>query len=78
MILRFWLLAPLETTKTLSLARRRFSYFSGLGCRCFSLAEALRAGAFEGIAGMPVSAPAAAAAVVAHSDITKFSSPLNA
>jgi hypothetical protein len=78
MILRFWLLAPLETKKALSLARRRFCYFSGLGCRCFRLPRRFSAGAFDGIAGMPVSAPAAAAAVVIHSDITKFSSPLNA
>jgi hypothetical protein len=44
----------------------------------FRLPRRFSAGAFDGIAGMPVSAPAAAAAVVIHSDITKFSSPLNA
>jgi hypothetical protein len=37
MILRFWRLAPPETTKALSLARRRFCYFSGSGCWCFRL-----------------------------------------
>jgi hypothetical protein len=78
MILRFWLLAPPETTKAPSLARRRFCHFSGSGCWCFRLPRRFSAGAFDGIAGMPVSTPAAAAAVVAHSDITKFSSPLNA
>jgi hypothetical protein len=65
MILRFWRLAPPETTKALSLARRRFCYFSGSGCWRFS--RRFSAGAFDGIAGMPVSAAAAAAAAILSS-----------
>jgi hypothetical protein len=67
MILRFWRLAPPETTKALSLARRRFCYFSGSGCWCFRLPRRFSAGAFDGIAGMPVSAAAAAAAAILSS-----------
>jgi hypothetical protein len=75
----FCLLAPLETKKALSLARRRFLLFQRFGLPVlFACRGRFSAGAFDGIAGMPVSAPAAAAAVVIHSDITKFSSPLNA